>query len=377
MTTSRRFGKDDRESFSTSSTVAGATTFGDHQCKKHSIGGRHSETPRPLEMDRKDSGFAETHEEIQRQMQHEQPHPGTSEGLTLSSSLTPALKQSNPTDIEGQDSTRHPPTRSQSHTLSSHCRPHDDRYSASTSSRRTSSRRSSTSKPLNNTPRPSLLLSASSFHRQQLNHNKIRPAISLRTTSAPMIRGHASDPLAIHYNSCRLFQSPGPPIAYEQSLYVAASTLNLTSSRIRSSRPNSETAYDDITPISNLLHNTTDDEAGLPYKSMSNEHMPATIIDWTSPSTRRREYQKIDRSCRGFRGWWRRIAPRWCSSTSRSRFYDENDGSDAGSVRRYRIGLPDDEYEDAEKGYVSEGQGDEKAAIFGGCPKVLELFQLW
>lgn len=75
--------------------------------------------------------------------------------------------------------------------------------------------------------------------------------------------------------------------------------------------------------------------------------LPATVIDWTSPSTRRREYERIDRSSRGVRGLWRRFAPTWCQSRERrTLFYDEGKGPkkelDEGSVRRFRMDLPDD-----------------------------------
>lgn len=73
-------------------------------------------------------------------------------------------------------------------------------------------------------------------------------------------------------------------------------------------------------------------------------HVPATIIDWTLPSTRRLEYREIDKSCQGFRGIWRRLAPRWCRRNSRLSFFDD-EGSDAGSVRRYRLDLPEVEKE--------------------------------
>ncbi|OAX78016.1 hypothetical protein ACJ72_07678 [Emergomyces africanus] len=73
--------------------------------------------------------------------------------------------------------------------------------------------------------------------------------------------------------------------------------------------------------------------------------IPATIIDWTSPSTRRREYEQIDRSTRGVRGIWRRIAPSWCQpGGSMTPFFEEGKGGKGmyeGSVRRFRMDVPD------------------------------------
>ncbi|THC91854.1 hypothetical protein EYZ11_008676 [Aspergillus tanneri] len=72
----------------------------------------------------------------------------------------------------------------------------------------------------------------------------------------------------------------------------------------------------------------------------------ATVIDWTSPSTRRREYEKIDRASSGMRGFWRRVAPRWCQSRdNRTPFFEEGKdgkGNYEGSVRRFRMDLPDE-----------------------------------
>lgn len=77
--------------------------------------------------------------------------------------------------------------------------------------------------------------------------------------------------------------------------------------------------------------------------------IPPTVIDWTSPATRRREYEKIDRSSHGIRGAWRRYAPKWCQSKSqRTLFFEECKGGKKmyeGSVRRFRMDIPDDESE--------------------------------
>ncbi|MCJ1285718.1 hypothetical protein MMC26_005059 [Xylographa opegraphella] len=69
--------------------------------------------------------------------------------------------------------------------------------------------------------------------------------------------------------------------------------------------------------------------------------LACTVIDWTAPATRRREYEKIDRSGRGVRGLWRKVTPRWCRSSSRTRFFD-GDEDGAGSVRRYRLDISED-----------------------------------
>lgn len=75
-------------------------------------------------------------------------------------------------------------------------------------------------------------------------------------------------------------------------------------------------------------------------------HVPAANIDWTLPSTRRREYEKIDKARRGFRGLLRRVTPRILRKNGRVGFHDHDDdgkGSDAGTVRRFRMDVADGE----------------------------------
>ncbi|EEP75977.1 predicted protein [Uncinocarpus reesii 1704] len=89
--------------------------------------------------------------------------------------------------------------------------------------------------------------------------------------------------------------------------------------------------------------------------------IPPTVIDWTSPTTRRREYEKIDRSTRGIRGMWRRFAPKWCQSKDqRIPFFDETkEGKQKyeGSVRRFRMDIPDDDDEQPGAEQTSKAKG--------------------
>ncbi|KAK2836974.1 hypothetical protein FQN49_006535 [Arthroderma sp. PD_2] len=75
--------------------------------------------------------------------------------------------------------------------------------------------------------------------------------------------------------------------------------------------------------------------------------LPKTVLDWTSPSTRRREYEKIDRASRGIRGAWRKFAPQWCQSKdARAPFFEEcktRHAKDDGSVRRFRMDIPEED----------------------------------
>ncbi|CAI7621658.1 unnamed protein product [Penicillium viridicatum] len=78
--------------------------------------------------------------------------------------------------------------------------------------------------------------------------------------------------------------------------------------------------------------------------SSSSIHVPATVMEWTSPDTRRREYEKIDRASSGVRGLWRRVAPRcFQSRETRTPFFEEGKTEREGSVRRFRMDIPEDE----------------------------------
>ncbi|RFU36204.1 hypothetical protein B7463_g28, partial [Scytalidium lignicola] len=73
---------------------------------------------------------------------------------------------------------------------------------------------------------------------------------------------------------------------------------------------------------------------------------PATVNYWTSDSTRRLEYAAIDAASRGLRGFITKLIPDCFlpENKRRPRFHEEGDDedSDAGSVRRYRLALPEE-----------------------------------
>jgi len=71
---------------------------------------------------------------------------------------------------------------------------------------------------------------------------------------------------------------------------------------------------------------------------------PATCQYWTSDSTRRMEYAAIDAASRGVKGFFIRLVPDCIlpPSSRRTRFHCDDEASDAGSVRRYRLALPEE-----------------------------------
>jgi hypothetical protein len=85
---------------------------------------------------------------------------------------------------------------------------------------------------------------------------------------------------------------------------------------------------------------------------------PVSIISWTSTESRRLEYEKIDRSHSGLRGLWKKTMPRWCHGRHTRRGFFDGKSSDAGSVRRYRIDLDDEEGEDQRPGKYGNESDD-------------------
>lgn len=71
---------------------------------------------------------------------------------------------------------------------------------------------------------------------------------------------------------------------------------------------------------------------------------PATIHYWTSDSTRRLEYAAIDAASKGVRGFFIKLLPDCIlpAGSRRTKFHCEDGDSDAGSVRRYRLALPEE-----------------------------------
>ncbi|KAH7323483.1 hypothetical protein BKA65DRAFT_555165 [Rhexocercosporidium sp. MPI-PUGE-AT-0058] len=88
---------------------------------------------------------------------------------------------------------------------------------------------------------------------------------------------------------------------------------------------------------------------------------PPTIQYWTSDSTRRLEYAAIDAASKGVRGFFIKLIPDCIlpPSTRRTKFHCDDDAeSDRGSVRRYRLVLPEEKASCSSKVGVVLGGGD-------------------
>jgi hypothetical protein len=155
-----------------------------------------------------------------------------------------------------------------------------------------------------------------------------RPARHYRMKSSQTVPTATSrdidDVLALHFRSCSLFQNP--------------------SIHTHSSLPSPSVSHAGRFDFSNAVSRLSTDEAEVPEEHVMPKHDEDmigtaenlnTTIHWTSPTTRMRDYKRIDKANSGFRGLLNKVVPR-CVSGPQEKFY-EKDQSDTGSVRRYRL----------------------------------------
>ncbi|KAK7184656.1 hypothetical protein DPSP01_000383 [Paraphaeosphaeria sporulosa] len=166
-----------------------------------------------------------------------------------------------------------------------------------------------------------------------------RPTRHYRINSSqtcPTLNRDIDDVLALHFRSCSLFQNS----TYQPSL----------PSPTMSAYGPSVTAEIGATPGPQTQASTR--ESGSPVQDEktgpTTDIGEDTIMHWMSPSTRKIQYAKIDRANTGIRGLLRRFIPRCVSGPGSQRFYEE-EKSDAGSVRRYRMDLSGEEEEEEEE----------------------------
>ncbi|CAI7627176.1 unnamed protein product [Penicillium bialowiezense] len=160
--------------------------------------------------------------------------------------------------------------------------------------------------------------------------------------------------IALHREACRLFeeteterptlQRASSAIARRESRSSTEKGSSAPSSPIVSSRSSFRFEPESPTQAPHFLAQR-DRSNTMPNisPSTSSIHVPATVMEWTSDDTRRREYEKIDRASSGVRGFWRRVAPR-CFQTRDARipFFEEGKPEREGSVRRFRMDLPEE-----------------------------------
>ncbi|KAF2876567.1 hypothetical protein BDV95DRAFT_602546 [Massariosphaeria phaeospora] len=163
-------------------------------------------------------------------------------------------------------------------------------------------------------------------------HYRIRSSQTVPTTGRDI-----DDVLALHFRSCSLFQSltnhAGPPSSPICGYGKVAHA-------------------DVVGPVqANSIWPTVAPPPGVDDTALVNERcrlkqsqetVDNTTTHWMSSTTRKREYEHIDRANSGLRGLLRKVVPRCVSGPPPPRFYEANTlDDDTCSVRRYRVDLSD------------------------------------
>jgi len=217
-------------------------------------------------------------------------------------------------------------------------------------------------------------ISAESQHRRRPKTSRSNSKRSLQSANAPQLsrtvsrngpqrpRGHRfgsstsihvphtniEEALALHARSCEIFSGASRPSTAYNTPATSPYGSYLHHGHYRSlssadALPISRYPTQQASPYhagantSTWNVNDEDDQ----YFSTS---FPPTTMHWTSDEVRMKEYEAIDRSNSGVRGFLKKLLPK-CVSRGHGKFYDGKDGSDAGSVRRIRLDVPVDKDE--------------------------------
>lgn len=212
-------------------------------------------------------------------------------------------------------------------------------------------------------PSASSSIPVSPVHRRSTSCSTTRSGNASRRSSVQASRippEKRENLIALHREACRIFQmedASSPAKSDTQILFASPSAPTdyfPPQGGITPSDAGSPAASPVTRPQSDRLLDRHSLDVVLSHARLGSQFSAAdsdartstTVIDWTSPSTRKREYAKIDRANRGFRGLWRRVAPKWCQPVDRrTPFFEEGKNGNAnyeGSVRRFRMDIPDD-----------------------------------
>jgi hypothetical protein len=136
------------------------------------------------------------------------------------------------------------------------------------------------------------------------------------------------DVLALHFRSCSIFTNPSyqsnPNSGLPSPTMSQNDAFGFPSAATRFSQ-------DSLRVVEEVAMSRQSEE------TISDPEKLNMTMHWTSPCTRRREYERIDKANSGMRGFFRRVTPR-CVSGPQEKFFEKDDReSDAGSVRRYRL----------------------------------------
>ena len=198
-----------------------------------------------------------------------------------------------------------------------------------------------------------------------------RPALHSYSYSTSSRKASTTEELnALYFRSCAIMRSDsvsneGPPDVFPSSgVSEKSSTRSQPISIISdptptiplySTRPNGPTRANSSNFISSRLPIQSRFTEPVPHTTepVPIEAIAPTTTHWLSSETRAKQYAEIERSCKGWRAFWKKAT----RSEKKARktqdhlidFYNEENGDDGASVRRYRIDI-DDEYDEKDEG---------------------------
>ena len=271
-------------------------------------------------MNRIDSGFVESY---LSKDSHEQPTP-------IQRRNTAPTRRRKPKKVPSESISSIQPAEMNSQRPSSERRPRPSRQKSTASSENSASRskgRGYSSKPSSRRTSCTIVDPSRPARHYRMKSSQTAPSATSQDID---------DVLALHFRSCSIFTNPSyhchsglPSPALSQG---EAFTIPTVPSRFNS------VDIDDVAERSQV-RNLSEETVAAAAAEKTN-----TTMHWTSPSTRRRDYERIDKANSGLRGLVRKVMPR-CVSGPQEKFY-EKDQSDAGSVRRYRMDHLDDHHVD-------------------------------
>ncbi|KAF2687871.1 hypothetical protein K458DRAFT_171560 [Lentithecium fluviatile CBS 122367] len=271
---------------------------------------------------------------------HDSGFDGTFRLKDFEHNAAPFISRSNTAPSRHRKSKRNSPDVSNTQSSAADTqRPTSEKPNSTTPHKQSSTRRksitSSSSNSTNNTRRRGHGSPPSSRRTSCTMVDPSRPARHYRIKSSqtcPTTNRDVDDVLALHFRSCSLFSNPSYQSANPG---LAISGYGPSADAEFGSRPISAPhASDDSIVISPISMESEDAVAPVV--------VPDTTMHWMSPSTRKQQYEKIDRANSGLRGFFRKIVPKCVSGEPSDTFY-ENDKSDAGSIRRYRMDVSDED----------------------------------
>jgi hypothetical protein len=256
-------------------------------------------------MKRIDSGFQES--SLPKALHYESPP------ILRSNTAPTRRRKPNKSIVDGSPHTH--PTTMESQRPESEKRSRPSHQRSKTSSSETSTtRRGHGSKPSSRRTSCTIVDPARSRHYRMQSSNTVPTANSQ----------DIDDVYALHHRSYTLFQNP--------SLHTKSGLPSPTTQQLEGSDYPHATSWFSTDEADIIDHHSAPKQS---EETVLSAERPSTAMHWTSPCTRRREYERIDRANSGVRGFLNKVMPR-CVSGPQEKFY-EKDQSDAGSVRRYRL----------------------------------------